>query len=95
MIRFLVDENFNARIVCGLRRRVEGLDFLTLHHVSLAGANDREVLGRAAELDRIMLSHDVDTMVGTAMEMIQTEQKMAGLILSGRNVGIVTAIEDL
>lgn len=95
MIRFLADENFNGRIVRGLRRRTNTIDVVTTSDVELSGAGDDEVLGKAAELGRVVLSHDLNTMAGTAIARIREDQSMAGLILVGLSVSIRRAIDDL
>jgi hypothetical protein len=49
MLRLLADENFNGSIVCGLLRRLPGLDILTVQQAGLSGAGDPDVLEWAAE----------------------------------------------
>lgn len=95
MIRFLADENFNGRIVRGLRRRGSAIDVVATSDVELSGASDEEVLRKAAELGRVVLSHDLNTMAGTAIARIREDRSMAGLILVGLSVSIGRAIDDL
>lgn len=40
MLRFAADENFNADIVRGLRRRLPELDIVRVQDVGLSGADD-------------------------------------------------------
>lgn len=79
----------------GLRRRSDTIDVVTILDVDLIGASDDDVLGKAAELGRVVLSHDLNTMAGTAIARIRERQSMTGLILIGYSVSIGRAIDDL
>ena len=48
MIRFLLDENFNGKIVRGLRARKPDVDMIRVQDTELSGADDRSVLDLAA-----------------------------------------------
>ena len=60
--RFLADANFNRRIIVGLRRRASGVDVVAAHEIGLEQMPDPGVLQEAQRLDRILLTHDVNTM---------------------------------
>lgn len=62
--RFQADANFNEDIVRGLIRRFPMLDVQTAKAAGLRGVPDPEVLARAADAGRILLSHDYHTMPG-------------------------------
>jgi len=47
-VRFLADENFDNRILAGLRRRLPALDVLRVQDAGLIGAEDPEILAWAA-----------------------------------------------
>ena len=95
MIALAADENFNNRILRGLVRRNKLLDILRIQDVGLSGASDPEVLTWAADAGRVLITHDVATMVQHARRRIETGQVMSGLIACRRNLPIRTAIEDL
>jgi len=63
MIRFLADENFNNDIIRGLVRRVPGVDIVRVQDVGLQGKVDRVVLAWAVGEGRIVLTHDLTTLV--------------------------------
>ena len=44
MIELLVDENFNRRILRGLRRRIPGLNFLLVQDTELFQTEDPQIL---------------------------------------------------
>lgn len=48
-VRFLADENFNNRIVLGLRRRDESIDIALVQDVGLRTADDPTVGARVGE----------------------------------------------
>ena len=58
MIRFLADANFNHSIVKVCRRQEPSLDFLSANEAKLEELSDPEVLARAAEQNRILVTHD-------------------------------------
>jgi hypothetical protein len=57
-IRFQADADLDERIVRGLKRRQRAVDFRMAAESGLIGVPDPEVLRIAAELDRILVSHD-------------------------------------
>lgn len=66
MISLLADEDFNARIVRGLRRLIPEISVLSVQEAKLAGTPDAEILDHAADDGRVLLTHDVNTMVAAA-----------------------------
>jgi predicted nuclease of predicted toxin-antitoxin system len=95
MIRLLVDEDFNNDILRGLRRRVPDLDAPRVQAVGLAGAGDEAVLAHAAAENRVVLTHDVSTMVGFAYQRVRAGEPMPGVIAVAQSVLARVAIEDL
>jgi len=62
--RFLADMNFNARIVVGLRRIIPGVDLITAQGEGFHETPDPELLAEARRLNRILLTHDINTLPG-------------------------------
>jgi hypothetical protein len=93
--RLLFDENFNHRIVHGLQLRVPDLDFVIAQEIELKGAKDPELLGWAATENRIVVTHDVDTLLKFAYERIVGGHLMPGVIAVPQNLPIGQAIGDL
>ena len=94
MLRYLVDENFNQRIVRGLTRRWPEIDIVLAQDIGLASASDSAVLERAALEDRIVLTHDVRTLVPEARTRAAAGSPMPGVIASSDEISIGTAIDD-
>jgi Domain of unknown function (DUF5615) len=94
-LRFLVDENFDNRILAGLRRRRPELDILRVQDVGLIGAEDPVILAWAAEDERILLTHDVATVPPFAYERVLAGVAMPGVIEVPFQMPIGEAIEEL
>jgi hypothetical protein len=60
--RFLIDVDFNWRIIAGLRRRQPRVDAVTAQDLGLRRAPEPELLVYAMRHDRILLKHGVNTM---------------------------------
>lgn len=96
MLRFLADENFNNRILRGLLRHNAELDILRVQDVpGLAGAPDPVVLAWAAHEGRILLTQDVSTIVGFAIQRVESGEPMPGVFEINRSITIGQAIEDI
>jgi hypothetical protein len=95
MARFLADENFNNQIVRGVLRQSSDVDIVRVQDVGLSGVDDPIVLEWAAQEERIVLTHDVATMITFAYERIQAGLLMPGLFEVSRRVPVGVAIEDI
>jgi len=95
MLLFLSDEDFNRRIVRGLRRRLPLLDIVRVQDVGLITRPDTEVLEWAANENRVVLTHDVTTMSKHAFDRVEKGLAMPGVIEVSQDVPIGEAIEDL
>lgn len=95
MFRILVDHNFNQRILRGVLRRVPNLDYVTTQLLGLASGIDPLILERAAADHRIVLTHDVATMIDFAEERIAASLPMPGLVIIREELPIGAAVEAL
>ncbi|NET61126.1 MAG: hypothetical protein F6K47_34870 [Symploca sp. SIO2E6] len=71
-MRLLADENFNGSILRGLIRRLPDLDVVRIQDVGLIHAEDPTILAWAANEGRILLTHDVATVITYAYERIKS-----------------------
>ena len=94
-VRYLFDENCNARILRGVCRRAPGLHVVTAQDAALGSGTDLAILAFAAEEGLIVVSHDVRTMTAHAATQLQAQQPMAGLILIPQAYPVGQAIDDL
>jgi len=95
MIRFLLDENFNGKIVRGLRARQADVDMIRVQDTEISGADDPTVLEWAAKEGRILLTHDLDTMTKYANDRIEQGLPLAGVIFVRDTLPIAKVIDDL
>jgi predicted nuclease of predicted toxin-antitoxin system len=95
MIRLLTDENVDNNILRGLNRRLPQLDFVSVRDVGLAGSPDLVILKWAAKEQRIILTHDVKTLVRDANQLIAQGEPMAGVIFVPDQLEIGRAINNL
>jgi len=87
VIALLADEDFNARITRGLIRRVRDCNLQTSDKVGLSGQSDSIVLSWAASNSRVLLTHDVNTMIDAALERVRTCQPNSRFSASGYRYG--------
>jgi hypothetical protein len=92
--RLLADANFNGHIVYGLRTRLPAVDRLAAHGVIPPRLPDPQVLKLAANLGRVLVSHDRRTMPDHFYRFLET-QASSGLILIPRTYPIGSAVYQL
>lgn len=92
--RFQADEDFNQRIVLGLRRREPAIDFRGARAGDLIGAADATVLRLAAESGRIRISHDRKTVPAHLARFLEGNTS-PGVIIVSQGLDVGAAIEDL
>jgi hypothetical protein len=95
MLRLLFDENFDQRILRGLRLRVPQLDYVVVQHAGMSGFSDPVLLDWAASEGRIIITHDVNTITRYANERIKQALPMPGVIIVPDGLEIGHAIADL
>ena len=94
-MRFLADENLNGRIVRGLLRRVPALDLVRVQDVGLSGASDPEVLAWAALENRILLTHDANTVPFFAYRRVQARAALPGVFIIPADAPTGVVIDDV
>jgi hypothetical protein len=93
-VRFLADENLDQDIVAGILRREPQVDFELPQGCIPEGMMDPEVLGLAASLGRILVTHDIRTMPRHFGEFVANGEP-PGLVLVPTALPIRQAIEDI
>ena len=94
-MRFLADENLNGSLIRAIRSRIPTADLVRVADVGLSGADDPTVLEWAAQNGRLVLTHDVQTMVGFAYDRVSNGMPMPGLIEIPSYTPIPQAVDDL
>jgi hypothetical protein len=93
-VTFQGDANLDARIVCGLKRRLPEVDFRTAEEAILVGLADPDVLRLAAESGRILVTHDHRTMPSHFEDFICTRSS-PGVIIVSKQAALAAVIDDL
>jgi hypothetical protein len=95
MLPLAADENFNNDILRGVRRHCPAVDIVRVQDAGLSSADDQAVLGWAAQVGRVLLTHDVATMTRYAYDRVREGKPMPGVFEVGRHVPIGVAIEEI
>lgn len=93
-IRFQADADLNEDVVLGLCRLEPKVDFQTAGEAGLRGLPDPEVLSRATQDNRILVTHDRRTMPTHFGAFILNETS-PGVFLISQSVGVREAIDEL
>jgi len=95
MLKLISDQNFNARILRDVSRRVTALDLVRSVHVGLDGVDGPVLLEWAAAEGRILLTHDVNTIPRFAYDRVRAGLTMPGVFLVSSSMRIGQAIDEL
>lgn len=95
MLPILIDENFNQRILRGLQARLSELDYLIAQKTHLLGKADPEVLQYATSQNRVLLTHDLETIPGFAYQRVEQNLSTPGVFAVPDWMPIGQAIEEL
>jgi hypothetical protein len=94
-IRLLADHDLNERIVEGVLRREPAAEFVRARELRWHELPDDELLARAAADQFVVVSHDVNTMIGAATRRMTAGVLMAGLLIAQQRQAIGPVIESL
>ena len=91
----LADHDVNESILTGGVRRLPQLDLLRARDLGLDRAADAEILARAAELERVVITSDARTIPEVATARLEASQPFFGLIVIPQSLPIGAAIQSL
>jgi len=95
VLRLLADQNFDERILRGVRKDLPDIDLVLVRHVGLKDAADPVILAWAAEDARLLLTHDVTTMSHFAYARVADGLPMPGVFLVSDRMPIGQAIDKI
>lgn len=95
MLPLAADENFNARIVRGLKRKLPEVDVVTIQQAALRGMPDPGILEWIAEDRRVLLTHDVNTVTKHAWDRVREGLPMPGVVAVPSEAPIGVVVDDL
>jgi len=94
-IRFLADEDLHTGIIDGLRSREPGIDIIDAKTVGLRGRKDPVLLELAAQQDRIVITHDRNTMTRFFAERVAAGKSNPGIFVVPQRSRIGEIIDAL
>lgn len=94
-MRFLADENFNDKLLDKLQNLLPELDILRAQDTDFTGASDPDLIEWAATQNRILLTHDVNTLAGYAYDRVRQGLPMVGIIEVNLKLGIGATVDEL
>lgn len=93
--RFLADHDLNEAVVDGVLRREPTIHFIRARDVGLQDRPDSEMLEYAAVHSLIIVSHDMNTMIGFARDRMDAQRSMPGLLMVQQTEPVARIIENL
>ena len=90
----LADADLRFAIVRGLRKCEPAVDFLPAQGVIRESLKDHDVLVLAANLERVLVSHDFDTMPGHFYRFLESRES-PGIVLIPQLCPLGQAVEEL
>ena len=93
-VRFQADADLNQILLKATLRREPSIDFQTAYAAGLVSLNDKEILAKAAEQGRVLVTHDRKTMPKHFAEFIATRES-PGVIIVQQKLLVNAAVEDL
>ena len=94
-VRFLFDEDFNDRIIRGVRRRPIAFETITAAEAELGSCDDDIVSEWVAHNGRLLVSHDRRTLRPAAERRLTAGSPMNGLILVRQDYPIGRALDEI
>ena len=95
-MKWLADENLHYDIVRGILRRASGFDIVRAQDVhQVRGKGDVALLAWAAQNDRVLLTHDLSTMIPAMQEQLRRDLRLTPIVLVPDSLPIGAMIEDI
>ncbi len=95
MLKLFFDQNFNHRILRGIRRRIPDLDFVTTQILNKEKEVDPKLLKIALKENRVIVTHDKKTFPKYAYAEVMKGESISGVLIVPKDLGIGTATDEL
>jgi len=92
-IRFQADNDLTFAIVKAVRRREPAIDFASAQQSELGGVSDPEVLEQAARNNRVLVSHDMHTMISHFRDRLAAGRNSPGLLMVSQKAVAAEVVE--
>jgi len=95
-VKWLADENFDNDILRGIRRRVAAFDVIRAQDVDeISGLDDPAVLAWATTNGRVVLTHDLSTMVPAMQEQVKRFASCSPIVFARDSLPVSLVIEEI
>jgi hypothetical protein len=95
-VKWLADENFDNDILRGIRRRVAAFDVVRAQDVTeISGLDDPAVLAWATTNDRVVLTHDLSTMIPAMREQVRRFASCSPIVFVRDSLPAGLVIEEI
>ena len=94
-LKFLADEDLREDIVQAVLALDPSIDLVTVSQAGLRRSPDPQILQFAWDDSRIVISHDANTMIATAIARIAAQAGMAGLFIVPQSAERRAVAEDV
>lgn len=95
MLRVVSDENFEGDIIRALLQRRPRIDLIRVQDAGLRGMPDPQLLEWCAKANRVLLTHDRNTIPGFARARIRQRLPMPGVFVVDLRASFGALIEEL
>ena len=95
-MKWPADENFDNDILRGIRRRVAGFDVVRAQDVAeISGLDDPALLAWATTNDRVVLTHDLSTMIPAMEEQMKRLASCSPIVFVRDSLPVGLVIEEI
>jgi hypothetical protein len=95
-VRWLADENFRNAIIRGLLRKAPAIDILRAQDVrEVSGQDDRVLLRFATAEGRVVVTHDLSTMIPAMREQMRLASRCAPIVMVPDSLPVGAVVDDL
>ena len=95
-MKWLADENLRNAIIRGIVRRAPAFDILRVQDIpEVSGSNDLAVLNYATAEGRVVITHDLSTMVSAANTQLRVRSRCTPILFVPDSLPIGVVIEEI
>lgn len=95
-MKWLADENFRNAILRGLLRKAPAVDIVRAQDIrEISGQDDVALLRFAAADGRVVVTHDLSTMIPAMRHQIRIESRCAPIVMVPDSLPIGAAADDI
>lgn len=95
-MKWLADENFRNTIIRGILRRSPAFDIVRAQDIpEVYGETDETLLAYASREGRVVVTHDISTMIPAMTNQLRRASRCAPIVLVPDSSPVVDVVDDL